>query len=125
MLAGVLSGSKFGLQHAREVEAGDRPWDEGHCFVAIDPRLLMPVDEFKRRVDQLIRDCRSAAPTSPGGPPPHVPGEEGWRRRERALRDGIPLPASVYRAIADLLERKSLAPRLPFESVEPRRRTES
>src|SRR5205814_1375738 len=40
----------------------------------------------------------SAAPAGPGGPP-HAPGAEGWRRRARALREGIQLPGSVYAAL--------------------------
>ena len=61
-------------------------------------RLAMPLEAFKARVDQMIREVRDTRPT-PGGPPPHAPGEESRRRRERALREGIELPGSIYRSL--------------------------
>ncbi|MBI2938824.1 MAG: Ldh family oxidoreductase [Chloroflexi bacterium] len=109
-LAGALAGARFALQHTAEVEDGELPWDEGHFFLALDPALIMPVDEFKRRVDRLIRDCQ-ASPPAPGEPPVRVPGAGGWLRRERALREGIPLPASVYRSLQRLTRERGTATR--------------
>ena len=97
-LAGVLSGARYGRQHTVEVESGPVPWDEGHFFLAIDPTLAMPLDTFKARMDQLIREVRASQPM-PGGAPIHTPGELAFQRREQALREGILLPGSVYRAL--------------------------
>ncbi|HEX5417520.1 MAG TPA: Ldh family oxidoreductase [Chloroflexota bacterium] len=94
VLAGALTGAAFGREHTLEVEAGPRPWNEGHFFLAIDPAVSMPLPTFKSRVDQLIREIRASAPL-PNGDTPHAPGEHGWRRRDEALRDGILLPGSV------------------------------
>jgi LDH2 family malate/lactate/ureidoglycolate dehydrogenase len=94
VLAGALTGAKYGREHTIEVEDGPRPWDEGHFFLAIDPSLAMPLDAFKARIDQMIREVRAAVPL-PGQPAPHAPGELGWRRREQALREGILLPGSI------------------------------
>jgi LDH2 family malate/lactate/ureidoglycolate dehydrogenase len=105
-LAGVLSGAKFGRQHAVEVERGEMPWDEGHFFLAFDPGLVMPVGEFKRRMDALIRDVRSAAPDA------RTPGQAAWERKRRALREGLRLPRSVYRRLKDAAERAETATRL-------------
>ena len=101
VLAGALTGAAFGREHTLEVEAGPRPWNEGHFFLAIDPALSMPLAEFKARVDQMIREVRASAPL-PTGEAPRAPGEQGWRRREEALRDGILLPGSIYAALNDL-----------------------
>jgi ureidoglycolate dehydrogenase (NAD+) len=106
-LAGVLSGAKFGRQHAVEVEQGELPWDEGHFFLAFDPGLVMPVDEFKRRMDALIRDVRAAAPEA------RTPGQAAWERKQRALKEGLRLPRSVYRRLAEAAERAGTAARLP------------
>jgi LDH2 family malate/lactate/ureidoglycolate dehydrogenase len=95
VLAGALTGARYGREHTLEVESGPLPWDEGHFFLAIDPALAMPLGEFKRRVDQMIREVRDTRPAA-GGAPSHAPGELSWRRREQALREGILLPGSVY-----------------------------
>src|SRR5439155_6509528 len=86
-LGGVLSGARFGRQHTIEVEAGPRPWDEGHFFLAFDPAMVMPIDEFKQRMDALARDVRAA-----GG---RLPGSGGAERRSRVRTDGLRLPRSV------------------------------
>jgi LDH2 family malate/lactate/ureidoglycolate dehydrogenase len=111
-LAGVLAGARFGRQHTVEVEDGPLPWDEGHFFLAFDPGLLMPIAEFKRRMDAFIRDVRSIPP-GPDGRPPITPGAGARERKELALREGLRLPASVYRRLADEAERRSAATPLP------------
>ncbi|MCC6628266.1 MAG: Ldh family oxidoreductase [Chloroflexi bacterium] len=116
-LAGVLAGARFGRQHTVEVEMGPRPWDEGHFFLAFDPALLLPLAEFKRRMDALIRDVR-AVPPGPDGQPARVPGEAGWRRAEQARRVGLRLPRSVYRRLAEQAARRGTPTRLPSEAVE-------
>jgi ureidoglycolate dehydrogenase (NAD+) len=106
-LAGVLSGAKYGRQHAIEVERGEMPWDEGHFFLAFDPGMVMPLAEFKRRMDGLIGDVRSSAPGA------RTPGQAAWERKQRALSEGMRLPRSVYRRLADAAERAGTATRLP------------
>jgi LDH2 family malate/lactate/ureidoglycolate dehydrogenase len=92
-LTGVLGGARFGRQHAAEVEDGERPWDEGHFFMAFDPELVMPLAEFRQRMDALARDVRAA-----GG---RLPGAAARARRDRALREGVRLPASIYRRLRE------------------------
>lgn len=111
-LAGVLAGAKFGRQHAVEVEAGERPWDEGHFFLALDPGRLMPIDRFKRRMDALIRDAGSVPP-GPDGAPPRLPGAAGHAHRQRALREGLRLPASIYRRLGETAAAAGTPTRLP------------
>jgi LDH2 family malate/lactate/ureidoglycolate dehydrogenase len=111
-LAGALTGARFGREHTLEVEDGPIPWDEGHFFLAIDPSLAMPLATFKARVDQMIREVRETRPV-PGGPPIHAPGELGWRRREQALREGIPLHGSIYQALRKCAEERRLLALVP------------
>jgi LDH2 family malate/lactate/ureidoglycolate dehydrogenase len=117
-LAGVLSGARFGRQHAVEVEDGERPWDEGHFFLAFDPGLVMPLATFKQRMDALIRDVR-AVPPGPDGQAARVPGESGQARKTRARREGLRLPASVYRRLAEQADRRGTSTRLPAPLVVP------
>lgn len=111
-LAGVLAGARFGRQHTVEVEDGPRPWDEGHFFLAFDPGLVMPVAEFKRRLDALIRDVH-AVPVGPDGSRPRVPGSAAQARRLKALSEGLRLPASIYRRLAQESHSRHIATNLP------------
>lgn len=105
-LAGVLAGAKFGRQHAIEVEQGEMPWDEGHFFLAFDPGLVMPISDFKSRMDALIRDVRATAPGA------RTPGQAAHERKQRALAEGLRLPSSVHRRLLDAAEQAGTPTRL-------------
>ncbi len=94
-LAGVLSGARFGRQHAVEVERGERPWDEGHAFMAIDPATVMPRDEFLTRMDALVVDVRTADPSGAS----RVPGEGAVRQQRESRTLGVRLPVSVLESL--------------------------
>jgi LDH2 family malate/lactate/ureidoglycolate dehydrogenase len=112
VLAGALTGARYGREHTLEVEDGPRPWDEGHFLLALDPTIVLPLETFKARVDQMVQETRSSQ-VAPGGTTPHAPGALGWERRARALREGIALPGSIYRA----LEAAASAYGVPFGIV--------
>lgn len=107
VLAGGLTGAHAGREHTVEVEGGPIPWNEGHFFLAIDPALAMPLADFKARVDRMIREVRNSRPIE-GGAPIHAPGELAFHRRERALREGLLLPGSVYQALSRCAEERGL-----------------
>ena len=107
MLAGALTGARAGREHTVEVENGPRPWNEGHFFLAIDPSLAMPLPEFKARVDRMIREVRATRSTT-GAMSFHAPGELAAKRREEALRDGIQLPASIWRRLQQCAEERGV-----------------
>jgi LDH2 family malate/lactate/ureidoglycolate dehydrogenase len=98
ILAAVLTGARAGREHTFDVDTGPRPWDEGHFFLAIDPALAMPLGAFKARVDRLMREVRESR-SADGTGEFHAPGELAFRRRTEALRDGILLPASIWRRL--------------------------
>jgi len=84
-LAGVLTGANFGRDAA--VTGGK----EGQFFMAIDPDVFMPADEYRARMDALI-DQVHATETLPDVEEILVPGERGQRRRrELAQRGTVPL----------------------------------
>lgn len=87
---GVLAGS-----------AMDPDKDDGYLFVVIKPDLLVPLDELKRDVAALI-DRVKAVPRQPGVDEIRIPGERGFRSRERLLREGIEMDRLVYDALAAL-----------------------
>jgi len=104
VLAAVLTGAAVTKQV--------RPWlgptigeltDEGHAFIAIDIGAMMPVTEFKARMDGMIREIRGA-PKAKGSDRIYLPGEMEWERRTDALANGIPLPPDVLASLQGLAE---------------------
>jgi LDH2 family malate/lactate/ureidoglycolate dehydrogenase len=97
----------FGLAfivHALGVLAGsalDPDRDDGYLFVVIKPDLLVPLDEFKRQIAELV-DRVKATPRQPGVEEIRIPGERSFRSRLRLQRDGIEIDRRVYDALAAL-----------------------
>jgi LDH2 family malate/lactate/ureidoglycolate dehydrogenase len=75
--------------------------NHGAAFLAFDVGAMMPLDEFRDRVDAIIREVH-AAPTAPGVARVFVPGEMEWERRRKALAEGIPLPIELREALRKL-----------------------
>lgn len=102
VLAGVLTGGPFGnLLPPVEDTAVHR--QIGHFFLALDPRLFLPTEAFKARVDALIRQVK-AADRAEGVAELLAPGERSARLLEQRRRAGIPLPPTVageLQALAD------------------------
>jgi LDH2 family malate/lactate/ureidoglycolate dehydrogenase len=100
-LAGLLTGAKFTLDHAREAfRGGAQEHDLGHFFLALNPEMFMPLDEFKARVDRMIDDVKKSE-LAEGAKEVLLPGELEMRSREKNLREGIPLLPSTFRRLSD------------------------
>mgnify|MGYP002399216907 CR=1 FL=1 len=69
--------------------------DYGFLFVVFDPELLIPADQFKSQVEELIRKVKST-PLRPGYAEILIPSERAFRERERRRKAGIPLARPVY-----------------------------
>jgi len=111
VLCGALSGAAFGRQLAR-THRPDAPSQIGHFFMAIDVGQFVPADQFKARVDQMIRDIKASEPAE-GTRELFLPGEMEWNAKRARLERGIPMLTSIVddleRLAADLgLEGKRL-----------------
>jgi ureidoglycolate dehydrogenase (NAD+) len=77
----------------------------GQAFIVINPGIILPIRNFKDRVDTMIRMVRGS-PKAKNSQRIYLPGEIEWEHREDALKNGIPLPArvlaSLYGAAGDL-----------------------
>src|SRR5262249_13462846 len=73
--------------------------DDGYLFVVFKPYLLADLDEFKEQVSKLIERIK-ATPRQPGVSEIRIPGERAFRRREKALREGIEIDRLVYEGLA-------------------------
>ena len=98
VLTGVLSGSLRFLDEVTMPGVFDRPQAVSMFFLAINPEMSMPYEEFVDRVDSLVDRMHSSQP-APGGERVYVPGERSAGVARERMRDGIPMPPSL---VADL-----------------------
>ncbi len=113
IMSGVLADSCYGtVENTESGLAGRERVAKGCGFVALDVRRFLPLDEFRARVDRLVRDCHESA-LAPGTERIYVPGEIEAQRRAERLRDGIPLSAALVAELDELaasLDRPPLFP---------------
>ena len=92
---GVLAGST--IPHGR-------PRDFGHLLIAIKPELLMPLEQLKQNMDQLLDEIR-ATPTVDGVNQVRVPSERAFRERDIAIKDGILIDRKVVEELRKMAGR--------------------
>jgi len=103
LLAGTLNQAAFG-EDVIDFNADFRtPTNTGQLIVAIDISAFGDVEDFKRRVDGVIRAIK-ASPTLPGFEEVLLPGENSRRKRQDYQDNGIPLPETLLSALNDLAE---------------------
>jgi uncharacterized oxidoreductase len=72
----------------------------GVCFQVIDPAAFVPIDRFKKLVDETVAYMKSSPPAQ-GFEEVLVPGEWEFRTRRRRLEEGVPVDDASWRAIQD------------------------
>lgn len=88
---GILGGSD------PIVRDGDGRWD--YFFMAVDPELLMPLQEFKAKISSLQQQVETSRPV-PGGSPVRTPGSAAATRiREGRERGWIEVDEPIFQAI--------------------------
>ncbi len=102
-LSAVLTGAAMLSQVKCWVLDLPDPTDEGHAFVAINVTSMMPVAEFKQRMDWLIREIKTS-PKARGSARIYLPGEMEWERMAEAQAHGMRLPEDVIASLAGLAE---------------------
>lgn len=75
----------------------------GHAFLAVDVGAMVPLEEYKQRMDELIAEIK-AAPRADGVERIYLPGEMEWEKREVALAKGIVLPPDVIASLNGLAD---------------------
>jgi LDH2 family malate/lactate/ureidoglycolate dehydrogenase len=86
---GLLAGAAF---------ARGRVQDYGFLFIAFDPGLLIPADQFQHQVSELI-DRLKAIPCQAGVEDIRIPSERAFGERERRRVEGIVLERQVVEAL--------------------------
>jgi LDH2 family malate/lactate/ureidoglycolate dehydrogenase len=90
VLTGVIGGGGYGLTPYSD----PKKWDVSHTLIAIDIEWFMPLDEFRRRMDDFTDMVKSRA-LRPGFTEVLIPGEQEARRVARKSVVGIPLENAV------------------------------
>jgi len=103
ILTAVLTGSAIMSGVSSWVLDTPEPTNEGHAFIAIDIAQMMPLGEFKARMDGMIREIKSA-PLAKGAERIYLPGEIELRKRDAALVEGIILPPDVVASLRGVAE---------------------
>ena len=106
ILGGTLSGASFSPIRVKTQKPSD-PDRLGHFFLAIDPKVFRPEGAFEDDLDALI-DVLHATPAADPAQPVLVPGDPEAEARERRLREGIPLPASLLEKLRGVCERSAV-----------------
>ena len=99
------SALSFGIQAMCRLAGSARPAgrgkDWGFVFIAFDPEILMPREEFEEALEELIAGVRGTPPLDPAEPV-RIPSERSFREREERRRTGIPIAREVHRQLAEL-----------------------
>lgn len=91
LLVDVLTGIMSGMTASKDIPAyptKEHPASLGQFFMAIEVGALMPIDQFKRKIDDLIRSVKTSR-TAEGFTEILLPGERAQREAERRGREGI------------------------------------
>ena len=95
VLSGILTGALF----ARDIPP--QGTGTGHFFAALDPEMFIPLDEFKRRMSQMMAQVKESS-LAEGVDVVYLPGEKEHVSRERRLREGIPLLPFIHEQLVKL-----------------------
>ena len=87
----------------------DRPQNIGHLFGCLDIQAFCDVDDFKRRMDEMIEEIHNCK-KAPGVDQILLPGERSGRASDRNAVEGIPLTKSVYDDLNDVAKLYGLEP---------------
>lgn len=94
ILAGTLNGAAMGSETIDFNKDDVSVTNTGQAIVAIDPDAFGDIDEFKARVDKLVREMRGSA-RMPGVDRIWLPGEQSHAKRIANERDGLALSSAL------------------------------
>ncbi|WP_026961460.1 ureidoglycolate dehydrogenase [Alicyclobacillus herbarius] len=99
ILCGILTGSAFGPHIQPMYQDYDKMRKLGHFVCAMDPGLFMERSDFLMRIDQMIDELHEVAPAA-GFDRVLVPGEPEQILHDERIKQGIPVPESLYRYLS-------------------------
>jgi len=106
VLSGALAGATCG-KHVVSLYPEDHRCNIGQFFLAINVNALIPIGEFKAKVDEAVREIKSCPPAL-GYSEILIPGEIEHRIEQKRLKEGVPLSDEVWRQIEELCEETNI-----------------
>lgn len=103
LMVEALTGGLAGHGRADPKEG----WTSTTCIQIYQPALFGGAEEFSRQMTWLSDACRSNPPR-PGFERVRLPGENGLRRREAQLKDGVELYPGIISALRPWTEKLSV-----------------
>lgn len=103
MVIDVLTGVLSGAAYARYVgEPTDpKPSNIGHFLAAINVNAFTPIEEFKKRMDDLIQIIKNSAKAN-GCDKIYIPGEKEWEIEIQRRKNGIPISMKIIEELKNL-----------------------
>jgi len=109
LLAGTLNRAAMGREVVDFVKEAGTPTNTGHAIAAISIAAFMPPADFKRAVDQVIRDIRNS-PRLPGFARIYLPGEQSHAKLLDRRAHGVPMPKSLRETLDGIARDFNIAP---------------
>jgi LDH2 family malate/lactate/ureidoglycolate dehydrogenase len=100
ILSGVLSGSAYG-PHLAGFWGTEKSSDIGHFFMAFRPDLFMPTNEFRDRMDDMLRELKDCPPAR-GAERVLVAGQPEDEATEHHKITGVPLDSKTAQNLRTL-----------------------
>jgi LDH2 family malate/lactate/ureidoglycolate dehydrogenase len=106
VLAGVMTGSPFGLQSDAH---GKADGGVGHVAIVIDPFWLVSRERFYSGIERLVDEIKSV-PLAEGAKAVYLPGEPEWETLQARQAAGIPISSELADQLHALAERLHVSP---------------
>ncbi|MCD6519538.1 MAG: Ldh family oxidoreductase [Anaerolineae bacterium] len=104
IFSSVLSGMPWGPHINKMYTELDKPRKLGHFVWVLDIKRFMPLEEFKRRLGEMLREL-NAMPPADGFDFVYYPGQIEGKRREKRRQEGIPIDPGLYQELEELGKR--------------------
>jgi LDH2 family malate/lactate/ureidoglycolate dehydrogenase len=98
ILGGLLNRAAMGREVIDFVKETGKPTNTGQAVAAIAIETFMPVAEFKRAVDQVVRDIRDSR-RLPGVERIWLPGEQSHAKLLDRRAHGVPMPKALRESL--------------------------
>jgi LDH2 family malate/lactate/ureidoglycolate dehydrogenase len=95
LISGPLIGAAIGEELQAALAAGEGERRRGHLFIAIDPAAFGEAELSAQRVAVFVGEIKGSR-KAVGVSEILIPGERSRRRRDEALRNGVPILRSVW-----------------------------
>jgi len=103
ILAGVLTGAGRLHEVKSWLKTTNSSIYTGHCFIAINVESFITLEDFKERLDWVVKELKSS-PLAESFKRIFVPGEIEYEIEQKRRVEGIPISAQIWKDLQKLSE---------------------